>query len=94
MGKLLLRAPLPRRDDDVAFDALRPLRLVRGQLALGHAIGPIAEILERHAAELSGNAVHHELAGLSGGDARVHASAPVLNSPNWAGMVRVASCPS
>ena len=69
MGELLLRAPLPRRDDDVALDALRPRRLVLGQLALGDAVGPIAEILERHAAELSGNPVHHELAGLSGGDA-------------------------
>src|SRR4029453_13680939 len=54
---------------DVALHALRPLRLALWQLALGDAVGPIAEILERHAAELSGNAVHHELAGLSGGDA-------------------------
>ena len=69
MDKRLLRAPLPRRDDDVALDALRPRRLVLGQLALGDAVGPIAEILERHAAELSGNPVRHELAGLSGGDA-------------------------
>src|SRR5262249_26875959 len=69
VGKLLLRAPLPRRDDDVALDALRPRRLALRQLALGDAVGPIAEILERHAAELSGKPVHHDLAGLSGRNA-------------------------
>ena len=77
MDKGLFCAPLPRRDDDVALDALRPRRLALRQLALGDAVGPFAEILERHAAELSGNPVDHELAGLPGGDAahpRVRAS--------------------
>jgi len=44
-------------------------RLALRQLALGDAVGPVAEILERHPAELSGNTVDHELAGLPGGDA-------------------------
>src|SRR5206468_9740577 len=35
---------------------------------LGDAVGPVAEILEWHAAELYGEPVHHELAGLAGGD--------------------------
>src|SRR5262249_11336506 len=65
----LLCPPLPRRADDVALAALRPRRLALRQLALGDAVPPSAEILERHAAELSGKPVHHELAGLSGADA-------------------------
>ena len=47
----------------------RPRRLGLGQFALGHAVGPVAEIFERHAAELSGKPVHHPLAGLPRGDA-------------------------
>src|SRR5262249_24375864 len=39
------------------------------QLALGDAVGPVAEIFERDAAELSGNPVGHLLAGLPGLDA-------------------------
>ena len=39
--------PVPQRDDDVAFDALRPRRLGRRQLAGGDAIGPLAEQLQR-----------------------------------------------
>ena len=66
---MLVGAPLPGGDDDVALDALRPRRLALRQLALGDAIGPVAEILERHAAELSGDAVGHHLAGLAGLDA-------------------------
>ncbi len=69
MDKGLFCAPLPRRDDDVALDALRPRRLAFRQLALGDAVGPFAEIFERYAAELAGNPVDHELAGLPGGDA-------------------------
>src|SRR5262249_3392715 len=63
----LLGAPLPLGHDYVALDALRARRLALGQLALGDAVGPIAEILERHAGELAGEPIHHELAGLSGG---------------------------
>jgi hypothetical protein len=69
VDELLLGPPLPGRDDDVALDAGRPLRLAFGQLALGDAVGPITEILEGDAAELSSQPVHHELAGLAGGDA-------------------------
>src|SRR5207247_7327554 len=61
--------PLPRGDDDVALDTGRPGRLVSGQLAPGDAVGPVAEILERHTAELHGEPVHHEFAGLARGDA-------------------------
>ena len=69
MDKGLLTAPFPGGDDEIALHALRALRLVLGQLALGDAIDPVAVILARHAAELSGTAVHHELAGLPGGNA-------------------------
>ena len=61
--------PVAQRDDDVALDALRPRRLGKRQLALRHALGPVAEILERHAAELAGGDGHHVLAGLAGLDA-------------------------
>ena len=66
---LVRRRPVPGGDDDVALDAGRPLRLVLGQFALRDAVGPVAEILVRHAAELAGEAVGHHLAGLAGGDA-------------------------
>src|SRR5882724_11400484 len=42
---------LRSRDDDVALDALRPRRLAVRQLALGDTVGPVAEVLERHAAQ-------------------------------------------
>ena len=61
--------PVPRGHDHVAFFALRTLRLVLRQFASGDAIGPVAEILVGHAAELTGDPVRHQLAGLSGGDA-------------------------
>ena len=48
---------------------VRPRRLVLGQFALRDAIGPVAEVFVRHAAELAGDAVGHHLAGLAGGDA-------------------------
>ena len=69
MDEVLLRGPLPGGDDDVALDAGRPRRLGLGQFALGHPVGPVTEILERHAAELSGKPVHHPFAGLPRGDA-------------------------
>ncbi len=40
-----------------------------GQFTLGHPVGPITEILERHAAELPGKPVHHPFAGLPRGNA-------------------------
>ena len=43
------------RNDQVALDALRPLRLCMRQFAIGDAVGPIAEIFQRHAAELAGD---------------------------------------
>ena len=43
--------------------------LAIGQLALRHALGPVGEILERHAAELAGGDGDHVLAGLAGLDA-------------------------
>src|SRR5258707_1153569 len=46
-----------------------PRRLVPGQFTLGYPVGPIAEILEGHAAEMPGDPVHHPFAGLSRGDA-------------------------
>ena len=69
MDEGLLAAPLPRCDDDVALDPLRPGRLVLRQLAGGDTVGPLAEILERHAVELTGEAEHHPLSGLAGRDA-------------------------
>ena len=66
---LLGVVPVAQRDDDVALDALRPRRLGKRQLALRDALGPVAEILERHAAELTGGDGDHVLAGLAGLDA-------------------------
>ena len=71
---VLLVEPVPGGDDDVALDALRPLRLRLRQLALGDAVRPLAVILERHAAELAGQEVDHLLAGLAG----LHAPHPRL----------------
>src|SRR3954465_5156926 len=61
--------PVPGGDDDVALDAGRPRWLRLRQLALGDAVGPLAEIFIRHAAELAGDAVRHHLPRLAGGDA-------------------------
>ena len=63
------RRPVPGGDHEIALDSRRPLRLVLRQRALGDRIGPLAEILVRHAAELAGEPVGHHLAGLSGRDA-------------------------
>ena len=69
MDEMLLRRPFPRRDDDVAFDACRPRRFGFRQLALGDPVGPVAEIFERHAAELAGEPIDHPFPGLARGDA-------------------------
>ena len=44
---VLLAPPFPAGDDDIAFDALRPRRLLEGQLAAGNAVGPVGEKRER-----------------------------------------------
>ena len=74
MEILLGVAPLPRRHDDVALDALRPRRLAMRQFPLGDAVGPVAEVLERNAAEHLRERVQHERRGL----ARLHAADPRL----------------
>ena len=90
---LLLVHPVAQRDDDVALDALRPLRLRVRQLALGDAVGPVAEVLERRIAEV-GQLAEHLLAGL----ARLHAPLPRLcpggERAKRCGMVRVDFWPS
>ncbi len=48
----LLGRPVAHGGDDVALDALRALRLRVRQLALRDAVGPLGEVLQRHAAEL------------------------------------------
>src|SRR4029077_15672123 len=63
---LILVAPIPGGDNDIAFDALRPRRLSERQFALDDAIGPVAEIFERHTAELAGKWIDHRRRGLTG----------------------------
>src|SRR5262249_59512866 len=71
--QVLLRiAPFPRRHDDVALDTLWPWRLHGRQFALGDAIGPVAEVLERRAAEHLRERVQHEGRGLT----RLYATNP------------------
>ena len=72
MEILLLVAPVPGRDDDVALDPLRPRRLAVRQLALGDAVGPVAEIFIRRTAEIAGQRIDHQRGGL----ARHGAAAP------------------
>ncbi len=91
---LVGRRPRPRGDHDVALDALRPLRLGERQFAVGDALGPLAEIFVRHAAELAGQPVGHLLAGLPGLGAPDPCFGMRRHVPNCAGIVRVASCPS
>ena len=92
---LVGRRPVPGGDDEIALDARGPRRLVLRQLALGDAVGPVAEILVGRAAELAGDAVGHHLAGLAGlRCGACQASALDLNLPNCAGIVRVDSWPS
>src|ERR1051325_1823166 len=69
MHVLVGRRPVPGRDYEIALDAGWARRFVLRQLALGDAIGPVAEIFVRRAAELAGDAVGHHLAGLAGLDA-------------------------
>src|SRR5262249_48915681 len=62
------RAPIPRRDHDVALDALRARRLVERQLAGRNPIRPLAPQLERMRAEPVHD-VDHLRQGLAGLDA-------------------------
>ena len=57
--------PVAHGRDDVALDAARPRRLGVRQLALRDALGPIGEILRRHAAELVHRGREHLLARLA-----------------------------
>ena len=66
MQVVLFGGPLPGADDEVALDPLRPRRLGLRQLALGDAIGPLAVVLERRAAEIPRQLVSHLLTGLAG----------------------------
>ena len=56
---MLLIAPIPGRDHDIALDAGRPRRLGERQFAVGDAVGPVAEIFERHTAQLAGERIDH-----------------------------------
>ena len=68
--KIFVRsAPIPFRDHDVALDALRSRRLGKRQFARGDAVGPVAEIFERHAGEFAGKHVLHQRSRLTGPDA-------------------------
>ena len=64
---MLGRSPVPHRVDDVALDALRPLRLVERQFARRDPVGPVGEqridLFRSHAAERQRH-VLHGLAGL------------------------------
>src|SRR5688572_28907701 len=66
--------PIPGSDDDIALDALRPLRFSVRQLALGHAIGPVSEIRNDGAAEFFNGIAKHGVAALS----RLDSSEPRL----------------
>ena len=56
-------APVPHRDDDVALDALRALRLGLGQFAGGDAVGPVGEIAQRALGVDLADVAHHGLGG-------------------------------
>jgi len=64
--RLALRPP---RDDDVALQAPRTMRLRVRELPLRHAIGPVGEVLERRAAQRARERRHHGLPRLAGLDA-------------------------
>src|SRR5438552_1982762 len=65
--KVRLRSrPLPHRDHDVAFDALRPLRLRKRQLAGSNPIGPVREERQRFLRAKSVQSQGHVRPGLTG----------------------------
>ena len=69
MQILLLIVPVAQGDDDVALGALGPRRLGVGQLPIGDALGPVAQIFQRHGVELARDQIDHALARLAGLDA-------------------------
>jgi len=91
---MLLVAPVPGGDHDVALDALRPRRLGMGQLALGDAIGQSAKYLKRGGPELAGRDVHICSPACPDWMRRDQASSDDFISPKADGIVRVARCPS
>ena len=73
MEVVLLGHPVAEGDDDVPLHSLGTRRLGKRQLALGDAVGPIAEVRERRVAEVRELAEHH-LPRLT----RLHAAPPGL----------------
>src|SRR5262245_29188814 len=61
---MLVIGPIPRSDNDVALDPLRPRWLRMGQLALRDAVCPIREVSEGGGAQILDKLVEHLLAGL------------------------------
>ena len=90
---VLLVHPVAQRDDDVALDALRPLRLGERQFALGDAVGPVAVVGERRVAQ-GGQLVRSSAARLP----RLHAAHPGVGTERERaerrGIVRVDCWPS
>src|SRR4029450_8879194 len=72
---LLVVHPITQRDDDIAFDALRPWRLGKGQFAFRDAIDPVAVVGKRHIAEPREGSEHllSRLTGLDATPPRVRA---------------------
>src|ERR1041385_8876040 len=66
--------PVPRRDDDVPLETLRPRRRRVRQLAFGDAVGPVGKIFYRGGAHLVDQRIEHRLARLS----RLNAAEPRL----------------
>ena len=91
---VLVVHPVAQRDDDVALDTLRPRWLRERQLALGDALGPVPEVLERRPgrAPRAGRAS----AGPTGRTARGASRPPraTRRCREQAGIVRVESWPS
>src|SRR5262245_38169252 len=61
---MLVIGPIPRSDNDVALDPLRPRWLRMGQLPLRDAVCPIREVSEGGGAQILDELVEHLLAGL------------------------------
>src|SRR5262249_20160519 len=61
--------PVPDRDHDIALGALRARRLAGRQLALGDAVGPVAEDAQAALGAEALDGLDHVLAGLAGLDA-------------------------
>ena len=66
--------PIPGGDDDIALDALRPLRFSVRQLALSDAVRPVGEIRKSRASQFFDSVAKHGVAALS----RLDSSEPRL----------------